>query len=484
REGCLVPGAERAGWWPPPDRSRKDIILMDLAATAIDSGVYGNLVGTEEMRRVFSDRERLQRYLDVEKALAAAQARLGIIPEEAAAGIARHCRVEELDLDLVRDRTEVIGYPVLPVVEQVVAACGEDHGRYVHWGATTQDITDTATVLQLRDALTLVDTDLGSIAERLASLAATHRDTPMAGRSNLQQAVPVTFGFKVAGLLATVDRHRERLSQLWPRVMVGELGGAAGTLASLGPRGLEVRRELMAELGLGEPEIAWHTARDRFGEVASFLGLVDGTLGKLATDVKLMMQTEVGEVFEPFQPGRGSSSTMPQKRNPISCNFITACVGVSRQLVAAMLEAMVADHERSTGPWEIEWVALPELFTLTAGALSQARTLLEGLEVHPEAMAANLHLTGGLVATEAVMMELGPVLGRQRAHDLIYSLTREALATNRPLVDVLAGDREIARHCDRARLVELVDPRNYVGQAGTMVDQVLAARNGPAAPAR
>src|SRR5438270_10169937 len=245
----------------------------------------------------------------------------------------------------------------------------------------------------------------------LANLAHRYRETPMAGRSNLQQAGPITFGYKVATWLAAIERHRQRLAELRPRVLVGEFGGAAVTLASLGADGLDVQEGLMAELGLGQPEIAWHTARDRIAEVGCFLGLVTGTLGKIATDVKLLMQTEVSEVYEPYVKDRGSSSTMPQKRNPISCNYIHACVALVRQHVAALLDAMVEDHERATGPWEIEWIAVPEIFSLAAGALAQTRFVVSGLQVDEKKMRANLDITRGLIVSEAVMMGLGPHIG-------------------------------------------------------------------------
>jgi len=320
----------------------------------------------------------------------------------------------------------------------------------------------------------VIEAHLKAIADALAGLARKYRDTPMAGRSNLQQAVPITFGFKAAVLLAGIERHRARLRELRPRILVGEFGGAAGTLASLGKDGLKVQSALMAELGLGMPEIAWHTMRDRIAEVGCFLGLVTGTLGKIATDVKLMMQTEVEEVFEPFAEGRGSSSTMPQKRNPISCNYITACISMVRQQVAALLDAMVEDHERATGPWQIEWIAVPEIFLLSAGALSHARVLVAGLEVDPKRMRANLDLTRGMIVSEAVMMGLGPYLGRQRAHDLVYDICRKALTGGGGFLDLLAAEPEIARHLDRAQLLKLVDPANYLGLAGEMVDRVLA----------
>ncbi|MGH9355381.1 MAG: 3-carboxy-cis,cis-muconate cycloisomerase [Terriglobia bacterium] len=449
-----------------------------MSSTAIDSVVFRDIFSTGAMRGIFSDENRIQKYLDVEAALARVQARLGIIPAEAAEEIQRQSRLEKFDMAKIEQRTALVGYPVLPVVEELVDLCSGDLGQWAHWGATTQDITDTATVLQVREALSIIDDDLNAICESLAGLAQRYRDTPMAGRSNLQQAVPVTFGFKIAVLLAAFRRHRARLAQLRPRVLVGQFGGAAGTLASLGTRGLEVQSALMRELGLGQPEIAWHTARDGFAEAACFLGLVTGTLGKVATDVKLMMQTEVSEVMEPFEPGRGSSSTMPQKRNPISCNFILACASVVRQNVAALLEAMVADHERSTGPWEIEWIALPEVFLLTGGALCHARRMLAGLHVDPARMRANLEVTGGLIASEAVMMALAPYLGRERAHDLVYEICRRSVETQTPLIELLCQSPEISRHVDRAALSKLADPANYLGLSAKMVDRVLSGRTG------
>jgi 3-carboxy-cis,cis-muconate cycloisomerase len=445
-----------------------------MAASIIDSSIFQGIFTTDAMRQVWSDENRTQKYLDIEAALARVQGRLGLIPQAAAEEIVRHCRVEEIDMARLREQTERIGYPVLGVVSQLNALCRDGLGEYCHWGATTQDITDTALVLQIRDALALVDAELAAIAEALARLARAHRLTPMVGRSNLQQAIPVTFGYKMAGLLSAVLRHRERLAQLGPRVLVGEFAGAAGTLASLGKGALETQAGLCAELGLAQPLIAWHTIRDNIAEVAALLGLIGGTLGKLSMDVKLMMQTEVGEVFEPYHHGRGSSSTMPQKRNPISSCYIHGAISVLRQHAAALMDAMVADHERSTGPWQIEWIVLPEAFCLLAGALRHSRSVVEGLEVDAEAMRRNLELTQGLVMSEAVMMGLGAQLGRETAHDLVYDLCREALARRLPLIELLSAHPEIRRHADRAALERMLDPANYLGQSGAMVDRVLA----------
>ncbi len=446
-----------------------------MAATIVDSTIFGDIFSDAKMRAVWSDENRTAKYLDIERALAKVQGELGIIPQEAADEIVKNCDINKIDWAKLKAKTEQIGYPIIAVVNQINALTRDRLGEYCHWGATTQDITDTATVMQIREGLALIESDLAEISHSLAGLSRKYRDTPVIGRSNLQQAIPVTFGFKTASILAGIERHRERLQQLKPRVLVGEFGGACGTLASIEKGAMETQAGLMRELGLGCPLIAWHTVRDNIAEVGAFLGLVGGSLGKIAMDVKLMMQTEVGEVFEPFAQGRGSSSTMPQKRNPISCLYIHANISVVRQHAAALMDAMVADHERSTGPWEIEWVSLPEIFCLLSGALKQTKFVLAGLEVDTAKMRANIDMTHGLVMSEAVMMGLGPYIGREYAHDLVYDLCREAVKQSRPLVDILAEHPEINAHVSRAQLEAFCDPANYLGQAGVMIDQVLAS---------
>jgi 3-carboxy-cis,cis-muconate cycloisomerase len=449
-----------------------------MAASIIDSRIFQGIFTSDAMRQVWSDENRTQKYLDIERALAVVQARLGLIPQAACDEIVSHCSLDQIDMARLRQQTERIGYPILGVVTQINQLCRDRLGEYVHWGATTQDITDTATVLQIREALALIEADLATLAAALAQLAKQHRLTPVIGRSNLQQAIPVTFGYKMAGLLSAVQRHQQRLQQLKERVLVGEFAGAAGTLASLETGAMQTQASLCAELGLQQPVIAWHTIRDNIAEVGAFLGLVGGTLGKLSMDVKLMMQTEVAEVFEPYHHGRGSSSTMPHKRNPIASCYIHAAISVVRQHAAALMDAMVADHERSTGPWEIEWIVLPEAFCLMAGALKQAIAVVQGLEVDAAAMRRNIEMTGGLVMSEAVMMGLGPFIGREYAHDLVYDLCRESLAKQVPLIELLVAHPEINRHVDRSALEAMLDPANYLGQSGLMVDRVLALQPG------
>jgi 3-carboxy-cis,cis-muconate cycloisomerase len=444
------------------------------STTVLDSFLFRNAFGTRAMREVFSDFSVLGRYAEVEIALAKAEARCGVIPAEAAEAIAKCTDVAALDFDLLRRETDIVGYPILPLVQQMVKQCGEA-GRYVHWGATTQDIMDTALVLQVRAGLAIVEQDISTLRGILADLSRRHRDTPMAGRTHLQQALPVTFGYKTAIWLAMFDRHAERLQQLKPRVLIGQFAGAAGTLASLGNKGFDVQKAFCDELGLGIPVSTWHVARDGLAEVVNFLALLTGSLGKIALDIMIMASTEFAEVYEPFVKGRGASSTMPQKRNPISSELMLAASKAVRQHAGLMLDATVQDFERATGPWHAEWMAIPESFVLTAGALHQAKFALQGLVVDEKQMAKNLDISRGLIVAEAVMMGLAPEIGRQQAHDVVYDACRLANDKNMTLADALSADPQVSAHIDRATIERLTSPKNYLGLAPEMVDRVLAA---------
>lgn len=445
------------------------------STTVLDSVLFRDAFGTREMREVFSDLRLIARYAEVEVALAKAEARCGVIPAEAAEEIAERTDVAAFDFDLLRQQTDIVGYPILPLVHQMAKQCGEA-GRYVHWGATTQDIMDTAVVLQLRDGLRIVEDDIAALRGILTDLSKKYRDTPMAGRTHLQQALPVTFGYKTAIWLAAFDRHAARLAELKPRVLVGQFAGAAGTLASLGDKGFEVQAALCEELGLGVPVSTWHVARDGLAEAVNFLALVTGTLGKIALDIMIMASTEFGEVYEPFVKGRGASSTMPQKRNPISSELMLAAAKAVRQHAGLMLDAMVQDFERATGPWHAEWMAIPESFVLTAGALHQARFALGGLIVDEKRMADNLDISRGLIVAEAVMMGLAPAIGRQEAHDVVYDACRVANDKGLTLAEALAADLRVASRIDRATIDRLTAPKNYLGLAPEMVDRVLASQ--------
>ncbi|MEQ3624619.1 MAG: adenylosuccinate lyase family protein [Celeribacter sp.] len=440
--------------------------------TALDSPVWGRSFADDEMRTIFSADRYIAACVEVEVALARAQARLGIIPKEAAEGISAAAK-RPLDPERLARETEVVGYPILPIVEQIAPAAG-DAGRYLHWGATTQDIMDTATVLQIREGLALAATRVDTIRAALAKLAREHRDTPMAGRTHMQHALPVTFGYKAATWLSGFDRHAERLEQLLPRVLVVQFSGASGTLASLSGRGLEVQAALAEELGLAVPAITWHSIRDGVAEAVQLLALIGGSLAKIATDVAVMMTTELGEVAEPFVRHRGASSTMPQKANPISCELILAGARLMRNHAAAMMDAMIHDHERATGPWHLEWSAVPEGFATASGMLAQAEFMLEGLRVYPDNMARNLDFSRGLIVAEAVMMALAPATGRKEAHDIVYAGCRRAVERGVSLYDALKDDPQVS--LDATALRQLTDPRNYLGEAPVMVDRLLSGR--------
>jgi 3-carboxy-cis,cis-muconate cycloisomerase len=446
------------------------------ATTVLDSALFRDAFGTPAMREVFSDHALVGRYIEVEIALAKAEAKCGVIPPEAAVAIAKHPGISALDFNLLRQETDNVGYPILPLVHQMSKQCGEA-GRYVHWGATTQDIMDTAVVLQVREALRLIENDITELRRILADLSRRYRVTPMAGRTHLQQALPVTFGYKTAIWLAMFDRHAERLRQLKPRVLVGSFAGAAGTLASLGTKGLDVQEALCEGLGLGVPVSTWHVARDGLAEAVNFLALVTGSLGKIALDIMIMASTEFAEVYEPFVKGRGASSTMPQKRNPISSELMLAAAKAVRQHAGLMLDAAIQDFERATGPWHAEWIAIPESFVLTAGALHQAKFVLGGLIVDEKQMAKNLDISRGLIVAEAVMMGLAPQLGRQEAHDVVYDACRRAAEQHITLAEALLADPQVTARIDRATVERLTTPGNYLGLAPQMVDRVLASTN-------
>ncbi|MBI3527038.1 MAG: 3-carboxy-cis,cis-muconate cycloisomerase [Betaproteobacteria bacterium] len=437
------------------------------------------LFRTDAMREIFSDRGRLQGMLDFEAALARAEARLGVIPKAVTPAIEAQCQAKLFDIEALARAAATAGNTAIPMVKALTALVGKkdkEAADFVHWGATSQDAMDTGLVLQLRSAFDLIDADLARLADVLARLAKKHKRTPMAGRTWLQQAVPVTLGLKVAGALSAVERHRARLSELRAHVLVIQFGGAAGSLASLGDCGLDIAKALAAELKLGDPDIPWHAHRDRVAEVATTLGLLVGTLGKIAHDVALMMQTEVGETFEPAAPGRGGSSTLPHKRNPVGCAVVLAAATKVPALVSVMLAAMVQEHERGLGNWHAEWETLPEICMLSAGALEQLTKIIEGLQIDAVRMRHNLDATHGLILAEAVSAALAPKLGREAAHGLIEEACRRAIEQNKPLRDVLAKDAKVRKHLSASDLDRLFDPANYLGISEQFVERVLATR--------
>ncbi len=439
-----------------------------------DSPILGTLYGSDAMRAVFDETRYFQRMLDVEAALARVQGRMGIIPAEAAQTIIAAARMDNLQTADLAASARNVGYPVVGLVDGLSKAAGEA-GGWTHWGATTQDIMDTATVLQVRDGLDLIETELQAILTALTKQADRHRATVMAGRTHLQQALPTTFGLRCAIWAMPFLAHQQRLKQLRVRVEMVEFAGAAGTLASLGDQGIAIMQALATELGLGASLAPWHVCRDALAETVSVLGLICGTLAKIATDIILLAQTEVGEVAEPYTAGRGASSTMPQKRNPIASEYILAAARMVHGLVPIMQGAMAQDHERATGPWQAEALVLPQAFVLTHGALLHARAIAEGMVVDPARMRANLGITHGLIVSEAVMMGLAPVIGRGEAHHVVKHACDIALAQGISLADALERDPTVSARLDRAAIDKLIDPANYLGSAQGFIDRVIGA---------
>ncbi len=438
------------------------------------------LFSSDATREVFSDHSRLQEMLHFEAALARAEARVGVIPGSAVPAIESQCRAELFDFEKLAREAALAGNLAIPLVKQLTAlVASRDAGasRFVHWGATSQDAIDTGLVLQLRAALDLIEADLDRLSEALRTLAEAHTHTPMAGRTWLQQALPVTFGLKAAGWFSAVERHRARIREMRPRVLVIQFGGAAGTLAALGTKGLQVAAALGEELKLGVPDLPWHAHRDRVAEAGTTLGLLVGTLGKIARDISLLMQTEVGEVYEPPAAGRGGSSTMPQKRNPVGSAIALAAALRVPALVSVVLAAMLQENERGLGNWLAEWETLPEIFNLTAGALGHMTRVLENLEVNKEQMARNLEATHGQILAESVMMALGTGMGRLQAHELVEKACRRASEQGRHLRDILREDPQVQEHLSSSDLERLFSPNNYLGLAEALVDRALAMRS-------
>jgi 3-carboxy-cis,cis-muconate cycloisomerase len=440
--------------------------------------LFDPLFGSAAMGEVFSDAARLQHMLDFEAALSRAEARCGVIPAASARAIASKCKVELIDAGALAAATAISANPAIPLVKQLIALVAKDNpeaARFVHWGATSQDANDTGLVLQIRKALDILEGDLKNLCTGLMRLARKYRSTPMAGRTLMQHALPTTFGVKVATWLDAMNRHRERFAETRRRVLVLQFGGAVGTLAALREKGLQVAEALAAELDLDLPTMPWHTQRDRVAEVATTLGLCTGTLGKIARDISLHMQIEIVEVFEPAGEGRGGSSTMPHKRNPVSAAIMLSAATRLPGLVSTMLSAIVQEDERGLGNWHAEWETLPEIFRLTAGALHQMATIVPHLEVDSARMRHNLEATHGLIFAEAVTMAMATHIGKPAAHALLEEASREARNSGKHLREVLAHNHTVTERLTSEELDRLFAPENYLGVAEEWLDRVIDA---------
>lgn len=445
-----------------------------MASGIFDDALLKHLWSTDELRAIFSDRNRVQKWYDFEAALALEQAGLGIIPDEAARDIAAHAKVEKVDVEAIAVEIRRIKHPLVPALKAVEKLCKGGHGEYIHFGPTTQDVLDTGVVLQMKDAHAIYLRDMRAIGQALYKLAETHRATPMVGRSHGVQALPITFGHKAAIWLSEMGRNYDRLRQCEPRVFVGGMVGAVGTQASYGPKARELERRLMRRLGLGVADINWQPARDRFAEYVCVLAVIGQTLGKIANEIVNLEHTEIGELYEPFSEGKVGSSTMPHKRNPSSCE---AVVGVSRALrynAALMLECMIIEHERDGSSWRAEWKALPESCLMAGGVLAMMRYVLSGLTVDAKRMRENLGMLGGFLLSERVMFELSEKVGKQTAHELVYEASMHGIEHGVSFETALMRDTRVSAALKPEELRKALDPATYVGLAPEIVDEVLA----------
>ncbi|MGA2956050.1 MAG: adenylosuccinate lyase [Thermodesulfobacteriota bacterium] len=437
--------------------------------------LFGDKFAASEMKAVFDESNYLQRILDVEVALAEAEGELGLIPSRVVPLIKEQARAEKIDLDQVIEVQKKSGHYLVSVLKVLERNCPGESGQFIHYGATTQDIIDTAMVLLIREALVIMKRDLKAILAAILRLAEKYKNTTMAGRTHGVHAVPITFGFKVSVWATELDRHVERLKEMEPRLLVGNLTGAVGTFASFGPKGPEVQERVMGKLGLRTPLICWHAARDHFAEFVNWMAMTGTTLAKIANETRVMMKPEFGEVEEPIKEGTVGSSTMPHKRNPNLSEETTALGKILRSYAGTMIEAMETEHERDIGTWRCEFLILPEACMVFSASLRNARALLEGLKVNPERMLKNLFLTQGLIMSETFMFALGEKIGKQKAHDAVYELSMKSVHEGKPFFDVIQSDPEIKTIFSPEQLAHLLNPSAHTGSAEEVVGRVLSA---------
>ncbi|MBY4594130.1 adenylosuccinate lyase [Ottowia caeni] len=449
-----------------------------MPVSVFDMQSLQHLWGTEELRTIFSEENRVQKWLDFEAALATAQAELGIIPLAAAQEISAQAKVENIDIAKMSAEIRRIKHSLVPALKQLQATCTKDNGEWVHYGATTQDVVDTGVALQLKEFHAVAMRDLIAVGRELARLAQTHRDVAMAGRTHGVQALPITFGHKCALWLDELGRHHERLLQCAPRALVGMLAGAVGSQASLGTQAVALEKRTMDKLGLGTPAISWAPARDRFTEYTTVLAMLGATLSKIGNELFNMQRNEFGEVEEGFSDGKLGSSTMPHKRNPTSAENLAGLSRPLRYNATMMIEGMVQEGERDGIAWKMEWKAVPECCMIAGAMLFQTKNLLAGLKVNADAMAANLDKMRGYLLSERVMLELSERVGKQTAHEWIYEASMHGITTKLSFADAMRQHKGLGELLSDEEIRTFTDPSGYLGECAASVDRVVAQQRG------
>ncbi len=447
-----------------------------MGSHVIDSVLFQDQFSTKRTREIFSDENMVQKWLDVEAALAEVQADMGIIPHKAAEEIMRKAKADLMDFVEMKKQIDITGHPIVPLLRCLKNVCEDNAGEYSHWGATTQDIMDTGMVLQVREAYGEILPKAKTLHCKLCDLAKKYRNLVMTGRTHGQHALPITLGYKIAVWAAELLRDIERLEQCSKRLFMGQFSGAVGTIASLGTEGLEVQRRLLKRLDLAMPPISWHSSRDTIAEFVSVLGILTATLGKMANEVITLQKTEYGELEEPFAMGKVGSSTMPHKRNPMYCEGVVCLSKIIRSTVPLAIECMVGEHERDMRPWQAEWEFIGRVCCMADAALKISLQIFTGLIVRPAHIEENMYKLQGLMLSEAVMMDMGKRIGRQEAHEIVYEAAMEAFEKGLPFKDVLLKDERVLKNFDVAEIDSILDPHKYTGLAGEFVDRVVGVK--------
>ncbi|WP_107942175.1 adenylosuccinate lyase [Metasolibacillus fluoroglycofenilyticus] len=439
----------------------------------IDSEVYKDLYGTEEMRAIFSDTAMIEKWILFESALAKVEGKLGIIPKEAAEEIQQQGKLESFDLGEICRGIVFTSHPLVPFIRQYEELCSKDYGEYIHFGATTQDVIDTAFILQLKDAYEIIRKQTSDIIEVLSVATKKYENTIMAGRTHGQHALPITFGYKLACWLAEMKRNYKRLCEIQERVFIGQFSGASGTLASLGHMAMKVRQEVIEELGLHVPVITWHTSRDNIAELANVYALIAGTVGKIANEIINLQRTEIAEVEEGFEEGKIGSSTMPHKRNPMVCEYTVGLSRLIRMQIPLLYDSLVQEHERDMGLWLVELEVMPEISIYLNKMLSDMTGVLQNMRVYENRMRENIDITQGLILSEKVMFELSSAIGKQTAHEVVYAASMRSYERGTSLRNEIAADENVNKFISEEILDEILDPGRYLGLCKEFINNVL-----------
>ncbi|WP_332237255.1 adenylosuccinate lyase [Sporolactobacillus sp. KGMB 08714] len=443
-----------------------------MASNVIDSELYRGIYVSEEMRKVFSDESLLQKWLDCWVALGKAEGDIGVIPKAAAEEIAKKADYRNLEMKTIREGIVDTTHPLITQIREFTKVVGGEAGGYIHWGATTQDIMDSAVVLQMKEAQQILLNQLYKFLRTLLRLSQEHKETIMPGRTHGQHALPVTLGYKIAVWADEIGKHIERLKEGEKRYLVGSFSGAAGTLASIGEHGLDVQKLYCENLGLDQPTITWHVQRDGFAEFSSIIAMISGTVGKIANEIINLQRSEIGEIEEGFKMGQVGSSTMPHKRNPMICEYVVGLTRLVQRNASLGFDGMIQEHERDMTFWTTEWAYIPEICILTSGEIQQMQNILERLIIHKENMEKNLNLLQGLIVSENLMLALGRHVGRQVAHEMVYKVSMKAFEEKRPLLDVTFEDKDIMAQMNEKEVREHLHPKNYIGLCVQFVERV------------